>query len=110
MSKKHNTSYLPDDTVSDDTVSDDTVSDDVVSDDAVSDDAVSDDAVSDDAVSDDAVSDVAVDNKNKYVVAEGKTLVTKKGILTAGTIVQVEYFNSRKAFDTLIDRKFIVRK
>lgn len=56
-----------------------------------------------------AKAEKAANKKVTYKIAAGKSLVTKKGILTAGTVVKEEYFNNQESFKTLIDKKIIIK-
>lgn len=45
---------------------------------------------------------------DSYVIAKGKSITSKKGILSAGETAKPEYF-SDGAFDNLVEKSFIVK-
>jgi hypothetical protein len=44
-----------------------------------------------------------------WIVAAGKSITSKKGILDAGDKVEPEYLNSQASFDHMVELGFIVK-
>jgi len=88
----------------DDPSTDDPSTDDPSTDDVSTDDVSTDDVSTDDVSTDDVSTDVG------FVVAKGKSIVCKIGIIGEGKLIKSEYLaGGEKAFKNFIEKGYIVK-
>lgn len=46
----------------------------------------------------------------KFIVADGKAIITLRGCLGAGKEIKPEYFKSRESFENYLNKGYIVQK